>query len=184
MSTLAPPPGYTAASVQLLACLLVGPLVAGLLVGLVPDAPAAARHLVPLALAPEHPSAGQVLGLWGANLRAAAMPLLGAVALTGLRLKPRQTTIARALLDAFLTVSVAVNAALLALSLGGYGALRLAPWLPHVPAELGAMAVSITAYRHARRAPLLARQLAVTAALTAALLAIAALLETYATPHV
>jgi hypothetical protein len=52
----------------------------------------------------------------------------------------------RALLDAFLGFSVAANAVILALSLGGYGLGRLAPWRPHLPVEFAAMALALATY--------------------------------------
>jgi hypothetical protein len=89
----------------------------------------------------------------------------------------------RALLDAFLAFSLAANLVLLATSIAGYGVARLARWIPHLPCEFAAPALTGAAYLLARRAPLPARQLLLTAALALVLFEIAATLEAYAVPH-
>jgi hypothetical protein len=183
MNALPLPPGALRTSTQLWALLLFGPLAAGLLIGLAPALAAAGRRLVPLALAPGHPTLSQAAVILAANLRAVALPLLGAVALNAVRARRPRAIDVRALLDVLLGLSVAANALLLALSLGGYGVGRLAPWLPHVPIEFAAMAVALATYLAARRRPVSAAQLAVGAGLSGALLAVAAVLETYGTPH-
>jgi hypothetical protein len=177
------PPGALRTSARLLALLLFGPLAAGLLIGLSPALDADARRLVPLALTPGHPTLSQAAAILAANLRVVALPLLGAVALNASRAKPGRAIDVRALLDAFLGFGAVANALLLALSLGGYGLGRLVPWLLHLPVEFAALALALATYLAARRQPLSAAHLAAGAGLSGALLALAAVLETYGTPH-
>src|SRR4051812_47372267 len=116
MNALPLSPGVLRTSARLLVFLLLGPLAAGLVIGLAPGLAADARRLVPLALRPEHPTLSQAATILAANLRAVALPLVGAVALSALRARPPRAINVRALLDAFLGFSVAANAAILALS--------------------------------------------------------------------
>jgi hypothetical protein len=183
MGALNFPPASTDASARLLGPLLVAPVVLGALLHLVPGVPAFGRELVPLALRPDHPATSQALALLGANLRAVAIPLLCALALSASQHRPPRIIYLRALLDAVLIFSSAANAGVLTLAIAGYGLVRLAPWLPHLPLELAAMALALSCYLDARRGVLRPRHIAATAAQAAALLSVAAVLETWATPH-
>lgn len=168
---------------QLLVLLIAVPLTLGVLGHLQPDIAAAARSLSPLALQPSSGSGAHALAIFTHNLRVVALPLLGAAALAGLRCHPQPRDTLRGLLDAVLCLSLVANATLLALSLAGYGLQRLAPWLPHLPVEFAALAIALDVYLTARRPGALStRALPVAAAVCTVALALAAVLETYATP--
>jgi hypothetical protein len=167
---------------QVLAAALLTPLAIGLLAS-AGGAGDWARHELPLGFQPSRARPGDVAALWLHNLRAVALPLLGAAALSGLSRTAGSWRTARALLDALLLVSGAANLLMLAVSIAGYGPVRMARWLPHLPFEFAALAAAVAAYLLARRAPLRAAQLARTAATAVALLGVAAVLETYGVPH-
>jgi hypothetical protein len=159
MSTFSLPVRHLAPSARLLAVLLLPPLALGLLLGLQGDVGAWARHLLPLSFHPRTPTTHRALALYTHNLRVIATPLLGALLLSGLRSRGKNLRGPRALLDAFLGFSALSNAALLTISLTGYGLGRMASWLPHLPFEFGAVAVALTTYLGARRRALPASQL-------------------------
>jgi hypothetical protein len=121
--------------------------------------------------------------LWLHNLSAVTLPLLGAAALSALGCSAGTWRTVRALLDALLAVGGAGNLLILAVSVAGYGPLRLARWLPHLPFEFAALAIGATAYLVARRVPLRPVELTAAAAAAVVLLGVAALLETYGVPH-
>jgi len=116
---------------------------------------------------------GDALALWMANLRVAGFVLLATLAARARRLVTA--------LDLLVAACLTVNLGLVGLALGAYGP-RLLPWLAHVPLEWAALAVVLTAYRHARRASPGLLQLARAGATAAALLALAAAVEAWATP--
>jgi hypothetical protein len=178
------PPGSLRTSARLLGLLLFVPLALGTALHLVPGLPDLARQQQPLALRPDRPATAQAIYLLCENLRALAVPLLCAYALPTTQPRHRRRINLRALLDAFLAFSVAANVAVLTVALAGYGPLRLAPWLPHLPVEFGAMALALSSYLAARRGALRLRHLPVVVGAAALLLAVAAVLETWGTPHV
>lgn len=168
---------------QLLALLIAVPLTIGLVGHLQSDVAAAARSLSPLALQPSTANGAQALSLFVHNLRVVALPLFSAAALSGLRCHLGVRDTLRGLLDAVLCLSLLGNVTLLALSLAGYGLSRLAPWLPHLPVEFAALAIALDVYLTARRPGALSTRLLLVAAVACVVaLALAAVIETYATP--
>jgi hypothetical protein len=87
-----------------------------------------------------------------------------------------------AAVDTVLTLSVAVNVALVGAALGAYGERMVVAVLPHGPPELAAYALALAVYLHARREPVAARHVVAVAGLCLGGLAVAALLETFAVP--
>lgn len=83
--------------------------------------------------------------------------------------------------DVALAVAVAVNAAFIGVTVGAYGGQMVAAMLPHGPLELAAYAVALSLYARARVAPLPVRPALLLAGSALALLALAALAETFAT---
>jgi hypothetical protein len=172
------------ADARLLGLLLATPIATGLALRLAPGLPELARQLVPLGLQPGPADLGQAFGLIASNLKAVALPLLGALALVASQHQPKTRKQLRAALDVLLGLSVVSNVALLILATAGYGPVRLAPWLPHLPFEFTAMVLALGGYRRARHAEISHHQLAGRAGAAIALVALAAVLETFATPHV
>ena len=84
--------------------------------------------------------------------------------------------------DILVALLAAASAVPVGLELGRWHA-RLLPFLPQLPLEWAALAVAISAWLAARHNHAHPSQLALLAALTLALLAAAAALETWATPH-
>jgi hypothetical protein len=82
--------------------------------------------------------------------------------------------------DTVLVLAVAANAMLVGAALGAYGTRMVAAVLPHGPLELLAFAAALALRLRALRGPLPARRILGTAAASLALLALAAVLETYA----
>jgi hypothetical protein len=183
MTALALPPRSLSLATQLLLALILVPVIGGVLLGLWPHASAWSRHQVPLGFVAPSADISGAAGIYMHNLRVLATPLLGAAFLCWLRFNGRSTRGARVLLDVFLTFSVTANGGLLTLSVAGYGLSRMAQWLPHLPFEFAAIALAISTYSLARRVPLRPLQLVASLVACAALLAVAALLETYAIPH-
>lgn len=85
-----------------------------------------------------------------------------------------------AAVDAVLVLSVAVNTILVGVAVGAYGTRMIAAILPHGPVEFIAFAVALALHLRARRGPLGARHILTTAAACLAVLALAAVLETFA----
>jgi hypothetical protein len=129
---------------------------------------------------PPHPtltgSVSDALGILQNNARVLAAPFL--LALLGFP-SSRAGRLAGDVLVALLVASSAIP---VGLELGRWHA-RLLPYLPQLPLEWAALAVAISAWLAARENHAPARQLAAPAALTLALLILAAALETWATPH-
>lgn len=92
---------------------------------------------------------------------------------------PRLRQSVRLVLDAALAAVLAANALAVGAALGAYGRRAVAILAPHLLLELAALSLCGGAYLSARRGPLRVGTLARTAALTALLLAIAAIVETY-----
>src|SRR4051794_26108700 len=84
--------------------LLAVPLAAGALIGALPTLAAAARVAMPLAMQPHPGTPDAALALLGHNLTAAALPLVGCVALSRPSTALRATALVRALLDAYILV--------------------------------------------------------------------------------
>lgn len=85
----------------------------------------------------------------------------------------------RRLGEALLAAAVAANLIVIGASVGAYGARMLRAALPHGPIELAAYSLALSLYLKARRRPLPAHCVLAAMALSASMLAIAAVLETY-----
>jgi hypothetical protein len=85
----------------------------------------------------------------------------------------------RAIVDVILAVVLALNAAAIGLALGAYGERLMVATAAHAPIELAALSLAGAAYVSARRQPVSPRALAAVASSSLALLAGAALAETY-----
>jgi hypothetical protein len=81
--------------------------------------------------------------------------------------------------DAALALAAAGNLAVVGASLGAYGATMLRAMLPHGPVELVAYCVLLRLHQRSRRGPVPAAGWVASIATAAALLAVAALLETF-----
>ena len=114
----------------------------------------------------------EALGILGTNARVTATLLLAAFAVT-------RAPVVRPALDALVAVVVLTNATVVGVAIGAYGKAAL-PWLVHLPVEWGALATATAAYARSRAGPARVRE---SAARTAALLVIAALIEAYLTPQ-
>ena len=79
-----------------------------------------------------------------------------------------------------LTLVALMNVTIVGLAVGAYGLRMCVALLPHGPLEVGAYCVALRFYLVARQRPLAAKAWISTSAVTVALLAIAALLETFA----
>jgi hypothetical protein len=181
---LSPPFIRTARSVAALLVLLVAvPLVTGAGLRLIPGMADDARTLVSLALLPSRGTPAQAIALFFTNITAAGAPLAGAALLTALSHRGKSIVFPRALLDAIFGLGAASNAALLTVAITGYGLPRLATWLPHVPLEFGALALSLSLYRQARARETCLPQLALAAGCVLVVVAAAAAVETWATPQ-
>jgi hypothetical protein len=82
--------------------------------------------------------------------------------------------------ETVLVLSLAANTILVGAAVGAYGTRMIAAVLPHGPLELIAFAVALALHLRARRGPLEARLILATAAGCFAVLALAAMLETFA----
>jgi hypothetical protein len=76
---------------------------------------------------------------------------------------------------------IAANTLTVGVAIGAYGTRMVRALLPHGPVELAADTLAIALYLHGRRQTLPARQIAATLASCVALLAVAAILETFVT---
>jgi hypothetical protein len=83
------------------------------------------------------------------------------------------------LAEAVIGAAVAGNLIVIGASFGAYGTRMLRAALPHGPVELAAYSLALSLYLKARRRPLPALPLVVVMALSASMLATAAVLETY-----
>jgi hypothetical protein len=104
---------------------------------------------------------------------------MAALALISAAIVPRVDAPARAFLDASLAMLLIVNATVVGITVGAYGGRAFTTLAPHAPIEFAALALGGGAYMHARKQAVPVATLAVTALLSASLLAAAALLETY-----
>ena len=172
------------ASLTLCAAIVAAIAVAAVTVRLTLAAPA--RDLLGYPFADQHPSIAGAAAILATNARKlAAIYGLALVAqapiLAGEAGRPR---VARAVLrlacDAGAVGQLAPSGVLVAVALGAYGSRMAAAILPHGPLELAAFALALCVYRDARRRPVRAGRALGRAATGLALLAVAALLETYA----
>lgn len=129
---------------------------------------------------------GEALGIFAANAR--LLVAVGVATLTAqLRLRDEARsqeagalrTLSR-VCDLGLLVAALVNIAIVGMSIGAYGWRMCVATLPHGPVELGAYSVAIGFYRRARRRRISRRAALRAAAVATGLLALAALLETFA----
>ena len=131
-----------------------------------------ARALLAFGFDPPPPSLAGAAALALNNLRVALLGLGSAVLVL---LAPR----ARLLCDALVGTAICLNALLVGIALGAYGGPLLAPLAMHGPLELAGLALAGGSYLEARvgraSAPVLLRA----ATASAALLALAALVETW-----
>jgi hypothetical protein len=81
--------------------------------------------------------------------------------------------------EVLLGAAVLANVIVVGASLGAYGARMLRALLPHGPVELAAYSLALSLYAQGRNQRLAARQALVVIAISVALLALAAVLETY-----
>ena len=117
-----------------------------------------------------------VLQIAAQNARLAAAALLCAAVV------PRLPRPARFVADAALSVLLAVNAGLVGLALGAYGARLAVAATPHMPVEFAALSLAGGAYMRARRHPVSTAAFAIVGTTCALLIVIAATLETYVAP--
>lgn len=120
----------------------------------------------------EH-SGAQVARIALHNSRYAAGTLLCAL------VAPRMPGLAVLLIDLLLASLLAFNAGLVGVAYGAYGWRAIAATAPHLPVEFAGVSLAGGAYLHACRRPLSRRALGAVAATCAALLLVAAFLETY-----
>ena len=93
---------------------------------------------------------------------------------------PRIPALAILLVDLVLAGVLAFNAGLVGVAYGAYGWRAITATAPHLPVEFAGVSLAGGAYLHACRRPLSLRAIATVAAASAALLIVAAFLETYA----
>jgi hypothetical protein len=172
------------ATLTLCAAIAAAIAVAAITVRLTLAAPA--RDLLEYPFADQHPSlagaaailatnARKLAGVYGLALVAQAPLLAGEVG------RPRAgRALLRLTCDAGALGLLAPSGVLVAVALGAYGSRMTAAILPHGPLELVAFALALCVYRDARRRPVRAGRALGHAATGLALLAAAALLETYA----
>ncbi len=115
----------------------------------------------------------QAIGIWTANLRPLGLLLLATLALRERRLRP--------VLDGIVALALGTNVALVGLALGAYGP-PLLPWLAHVPLEWAGLAAGLAAFARARDHTPSLPAVAGAGAVGAGLLALAAVVEVWATP--
>jgi hypothetical protein len=155
---------------------------AGLIMQLTPGAATELREQLAFAFAREPADLAGAVGLAFKNFKVCALALTGAAAQLLYATSPRPRTATRWVFDTVLGVAYLANAAQFGVALGAYGT-RLLAWIPHVPLELCALAVSAGAYLAARQRQLTARQLCGSAAIAGLLVIAAAIVETWAVPH-
>jgi hypothetical protein len=122
------------------------------------------------------PRLGYVLALAAHNLPIAGWPLLLPV------LGAHRHRIARLCVDALLAVALIVNAAPVGAALAVYGT-RLLAFIPQLPFEWAALALGPGTWLCQRKRALAPRQALAVLGVIAALVVIAAALETVAVPH-
>jgi hypothetical protein len=149
---------------------------AALITAALPAVGELARHALHLALVPASaPPATRMLDVALTNGFAAGWPLLLAL-LDG----PHRAI--RAVHGALIAAWLAVNVISVGAAIGSYGT-PILPYLPHLPLEWTAVALSLAGYLHARGRQATGRALLTPALALTVILIAAAALETYATPH-
>lgn len=154
-------------------------LASAALVALIPNAPSLARHLLRLSLTASHnppPSLPPALSIAANNTLHCVWPLL----LGFLGAQRRRFT--RLLADTAVLANLLLPSILVGCALGGYGA-RLFPFLPHIPFEWAGVSLGCTGWLVERRLPLGWGERAGAVALTASLLMLAAVCESWLVPH-
>jgi hypothetical protein len=163
--------------------MLLVPVITGLVIHQIPEAAGWARSALALPLRPSRGTPALAIELFTNNVRVAVVPLAGAALLLAFSQPGRSIAVPRALLDVYLAAATIANATMLAGALVGYGPLRLATWLPHVPFEFAALALGLSAYGASRSRALTVRSLLGVATWVLAALIVAAALETWVTPQ-
>lgn len=121
------------------------------------------------------------------NAAVAMLPLAAALGLSQLHVgphaKPRLAAmllgVTRAGFDLVIAATTVLNVCVVGLALGAYGARMARALLPHAPVELAGFSLALGAYWIARRQELALRRLLGAWGLAAALLGVAAALETW-----
>jgi hypothetical protein len=108
------------------------------------------------------------------NARIAGGTLLCAAIVPLLNARARQAV------DRVLATLLAISAIAVGITVGAYGTRAVAALMAHLPVEFAALSLTGGAYLQACQQALRVRELAATAAATAALLIVAAAIETYA----
>ena len=107
------------------------------------------------------------------NARIAGGTLLCAAIIPLLKARARQAV------ERVLATLLAISAIAVGVTVGAYGTRAMAALIPHLPLEFAALSLTGGAYLQACQRAQRPRELAATAAATAALLIVAAVLETY-----
>lgn len=121
------------------------------------------------------PRLGHVLALVAHNLPTAAWPLLLSVVVA-------QHRLARLCADALLAVVLIVNTAPVGAALALYG-VRLVAFIPQLPVEWAALSLGAASWLSQRKRAMKPRQTLAVLGVIAALVTVAAALETIAVPH-
>lgn len=156
------------------AALLLATMAVAALIAAVPGAPAQLRDAFAFSLKPGRGgSADEAVTYFVTNARVVGALLLAAWA--------RSRIAAGVLLDAPVAVVVAGNVVFVGMALGAYGS-SAAPWLLHLPLEWATLGLASSAFVAGRTRPLSMRGTAATGGTASLLLAVAAVLEAWATP--
>jgi hypothetical protein len=150
-------------------------LLAALTCATVPGWSSAARHAFAFDLSPQHVDVRDALHVFATNARFVIGIALAAW------LAHHHHRLAAAV-DVLVVAVVVVNVALVGAAIGAYR-LAVLPWLIHLPVEWAAIAAAAADYRRARAGGWSWRDATSTTSVAVGLLAIAAVFETYATPH-
>lgn len=121
-----------AAAWRVLLFLVAAIAAVAVIVGLTPGASDAVRASLAFGFGEPDRSARAALELYWANVRVAALPLLGSLA--------GRCAVLRGLLRLYVGITLVLNAVAVGLAFGAYG-LRLAPWVPHLPFELAGLSL-------------------------------------------
>jgi len=181
---LTPQPDRPPRTVRQLAAIVAVLMLALLVVAIVVHVTAAsgARALLGFAFPADAHGPGAAWSIFTGNLRLAMAPLAGAVLLALADRNRRGHNAGRAVLDAILTIVVAVNVMIVGAGFGAYGTRMIRYTLPHGPIELAAYCCAITVYLTGRTHRLHTRTAWMLTAATVLLLAVAAVLEAVASP--
>jgi hypothetical protein len=121
------------------------------------------------------PRMGAALSTAAHNARIFCPPFILAAARLG---KTRR----RLVIDVLLTADLLAQTAIVGAAFGAYGS-RLLAFIPHLPLEWLALAISTSVWLAARRGAVPLVELATAGAASAVALLVAGAVETYATPH-